>query len=173
MEAHLKRNYTLQILNQSYTVTTDFVEVSVISKTFFFTVLPAWRSNKGCRGDGRNGRVLLVIVLDAFEPLQVHNAKHCQRQADPKEYQTNIKPPAGKTRWGTFILTAVSSLLKRTTEYPPTKTTGTLAVTMDVANQQKLSKKAFTNILSYCCLFAVRWSTVLNTYFYYVYLNLI
>lgn len=38
----------------------------------------------------------MVIVLDAFEPLQVHNAEHGQRQADPKEYQTDIEPPTGK-----------------------------------------------------------------------------
>lgn len=35
----------------------------------------------------------MVIVLDAFEPFEVHNAKHGQRQADSKEYQTHIKPP--------------------------------------------------------------------------------
>ncbi len=62
-----------------------------------FCCLPARCSNKCCSGDGRNGGVLLVVVLDAFEPLQVHDAKHGQRQADPKEYQTHIEPPTGKT----------------------------------------------------------------------------
>ncbi len=61
-----------------------------------FAVLPARCSNKCCGGDGRNGRVLAVVVLDAFEPLQVHNAKHGQRQADPEKYQTYIEPPTGK-----------------------------------------------------------------------------
>ena len=64
----------------------------------FLCVLPAWCSNKGSSGEGRNGRIFLVIVLDAFEPLQVYNTKHGQRQADPKEYQTHIEPPAGKNR---------------------------------------------------------------------------
>lgn len=63
---------------------------------FVFPGLPAGRSDKGCSGDGRNGGVLLVVVRDAFEPLQVHNAEHCQSQADPKECQANIEPPAGK-----------------------------------------------------------------------------
>lgn len=58
--------------------------------------LPARSSNKGCRGDGRDGRVLLVIVLDAFEPLEVHNTKHGQRQADPEQHQAHIEPPTGK-----------------------------------------------------------------------------
>lgn len=62
----------------------------------YFADLPARCSNKGCSSDGRNGRVHVVVVLDAFEPLQVHNAKHGQRQADAKEYQTHIEPPAGK-----------------------------------------------------------------------------
>lgn len=39
----------------------------------------------------------MVVVLDAFEPLQVHNTKHGQRQADPKQHQTHIEPPTGKT----------------------------------------------------------------------------
>lgn len=38
----------------------------------------------------------MVVMLDAFEPLQVHNTKRSQRQADPKQYQTHIEPPAAK-----------------------------------------------------------------------------
>lgn len=38
----------------------------------------------------------MVIVLDAFEPLQINNAEHCQRQADSKEQQTHIEPPSGR-----------------------------------------------------------------------------
>lgn len=50
-----------------------------------FFALPARGSDKSCSSDGGNGRVLMVIVLDAFEPLQINNAKHGQRQADPKQ----------------------------------------------------------------------------------------
>lgn len=38
----------------------------------------------------------MVIVLDSFKPLQVHNAKHGQRKADHEEYETDIEPPTGK-----------------------------------------------------------------------------
>lgn len=63
---------------------------------FILLFLPARCSNKSCSSDGWKGGVLLVVVLDAFEPLQVHNTKHGQRQADPKEQQTHIEPPTGK-----------------------------------------------------------------------------
>lgn len=58
-----------------------------------FSALPARGGNKSSGSDGGNGRVLVVIVLDAFVPLQIHNAEHCQRQAGPKEQQTHIEPP--------------------------------------------------------------------------------
>lgn len=35
-------------------------------------------------------------MLDAFEPLQVHNAERGQRQADSEQNQSHIKPPASK-----------------------------------------------------------------------------
>lgn len=53
--------------------------------TIVFCPLPARGSNKSCSGDGGNGGVLVVIVLDAFEPFQINNAKHGQRETDPKE----------------------------------------------------------------------------------------
>lgn len=37
-------------------------------------------------------------MLDAFEPLQVHNTEHGQWQADPEEYQTHIEPPTGEKK---------------------------------------------------------------------------
>lgn len=52
---------------------------------FSSTCLPAGCCNKSRSGDRRNGRVLLVIVLDAFKPLQVYDAKHGQRQANSKK----------------------------------------------------------------------------------------
>lgn len=63
-----------------------------------FIASPAWCSNEGCSGDRRYCRVLLVIVLDAFEPLQVHNAEGGQGQADSQQNQSHIKPPTKK--WG-------------------------------------------------------------------------
>lgn len=73
------------------------VNAGYLFNYLFTAVLPARSSNKGCSGDGRNGRVLKVVVLDAFEPLQVHNAKHGQRKADPKEYNAHVEPPTGNT----------------------------------------------------------------------------
>lgn len=61
-----------------------------------FSALPARGGNKSSSSDGGNGRVLMVIVLDAFEPLQINNAEHCQKQADPKEQQTHIEPPPSR-----------------------------------------------------------------------------
>ena len=61
-------------------------------------ILPARRCNEGCCGKGGDGRVFLVIVRDAFIPLQVHNAKPGQGKADAKECQTHIKPPTMKER---------------------------------------------------------------------------
>lgn len=61
-------------------------------------ILPARGCKEGCCGDGRDGRVFLVVVRDAFIPLQVHDAERSQRNADPKEYQTHIKPPAVKEK---------------------------------------------------------------------------
>lgn len=63
---------------------------------YFNRNLPARSSDEGCSSDRENGRVLMVIVLDAFEPLQVHNAKHGQSKAEPKEYQTYIEPPTAR-----------------------------------------------------------------------------
>lgn len=65
----------------------------------FFSALPARGSDKSSSGDGGNGGVLMVIVLDAFEPLQINNAEHCQRQADRKEQQTHIEPPPGRREY--------------------------------------------------------------------------
>lgn len=59
---------------------------------------PAWCSNEGCSGDRRYCRVLLVIVLDAFEPLQVQNAERGQRQADSEQNQAHIEPPTKKKK---------------------------------------------------------------------------
>lgn len=55
------------------------------SYQMFVSALPARGSNKSCSSDGGDGGILVVIVLDAFEPLQINNTKHGQRQADPKE----------------------------------------------------------------------------------------
>lgn len=65
-------------------------------RCIFPAASPARCGNEGRSGDRRYCRVLVVIVLDAFEPLQVHNAERGQRQADSEQNQSHIKPPAEK-----------------------------------------------------------------------------
>lgn len=62
-----------------------YTPLKVVSFQMFVSALPARGSNKSCSSDGGNGGVLVVIVLDAFEGLQINNTKHGQRQADRKE----------------------------------------------------------------------------------------
>lgn len=46
----------------------------------------------------------MIIVLDSLEPVQVHDAKHGQRDTDPKEDQTHVEPPTGKKVDKLFIV---------------------------------------------------------------------
>lgn len=85
------------------------------------SVLPERCCNESCSGDGGNSGIFLVIVLDAFEPLQVHNAIHGQRQADTEESQSHVKPPTAKEyelKAGTFILDWKKELVKYN-RHPP------------------------------------------------------